>query len=271
MIILRQAAMPETTQAFDLSDRGLLLADGVFDTSLVSKSGVFLRDAHLNRLMRDAAALDINCDRRALEELVDEIVDGVTAGVLRLTVTRGPGGRGLAAGAAVAPPTLMARIDRLDVDRQFCPISLGSTEITRNPDSLTAQHKTLAYTDNIMAARGAAQAGHGDALMLNTQGRVACAASANVFARFGSRIVTPSTSEGALGGIMRAWLLDALPKAGFDTVEGAISVADLATADQVFITNSLRLISPLFRINEKHYDTEPLQVIVDRLSVAMAG
>ena len=70
---------------------------------------------------------------------------------------------------------------------------------------------------------------------------------------------------------MRAWLLDALPKAGFDTVEGAISVADLATADQVFITNSLRLISPLFRINEKHYDTEPLQVIVDRLSVAMAG
>lgn len=268
MIILKQVANPATSHPFDLTDRGLLLADGVFDTSLVANGRVFLREAHLDRLMRDALALDIHCDRHTLEALMDEIVQDAGLFALRLTVTRGAGGRGLI-GTSETAPTLLARLDALAPARQFSPVTLRTAAITRNPDSVTTRHKTLAYTDNIMAARHALQAGHDEALMLNTQGRIACASSANIFARFGKRIVTPPVSEGALAGVMRAWLLDALSRSGFDVAEAAISVSELANADQVFATNSLRLIAPVSRIDAQTYDDTHLGALVDQLKVAI--
>lgn len=264
MIILKQTGRMETTHPFDLTDRGLLLADGVFDTSLVTNGQVFLREAHLNRLCADAAALEITVDRDWIERTIDETISDSHTGALRVTVTRGPGERGLVSEHA-ASATLLLRLSELDTSRPLSPLSLMTSQITRNPDSITTRHKTLSYTDNIMAARIAGRAGFDDALMLNTFGRITCSSSANIFARYGNEIVTPPTSEGALGGIMRDWLLIQLPDFGFEVSERTLSPEELMRADQVFVSNSLRLIAPVSRIDSHSFETSLSQALEDHI------
>ncbi|MGE6696514.1 aminotransferase class IV [Hyphomonas sp. NPDC076900] len=245
MIRLNQfVSAPENVQPFDLTDRGLLLADGVFDTSRVVGGQIILMRAHHARLVTDAAALGIGVTPEELEALAGETVPDGANGALRLTVTRGPGARGLG-GETAGAPTLMARFSPMEKLYPMTPVRLGISTIRRNPTSPTARHKTLSYTDNIMALREVVAAGADEALMLSPEGKVACASAANVFAQFGNRLVTPPVSEGAMPGIVRGWLLKAALGAGFEAGEESLTPQRLAEADGIFLTNSLRIFQPV--------------------------
>lgn len=262
MIRLRHSvSQPENVQPFDLTDRGLLLADGVFDTSRVVSGRIILKQAHIARLVRDAAALGISVTSAELKALATEAVPTGGSGALRLTVTRGPGARGLA-GETSSAPTLMARFSPLEASFPMAPVRLGISAIRRNPTSPTARHKTLSYTDNIMALREAMAAGHDEALLLSSEGRVACASAANVFARFGDRLVTPPVSNGAMPGIIRNWLLEVAASAGFQVAEESLLLERFAQADGIFLTNSLRIFQPVISFSGREFETElPLALI----------
>lgn len=240
---------------FDLTDRGLLLADGVFDTSRIVRGKMVLRSEHLSRLSGDAAALGITAAGMEIEALIDEAVPREGYGALRITVTRGPGGRGLTSGSD-DQATLMARFTPMELPYPAPPTRVAISDIRRNPTSPGARHKTLAYTDNVMALRAAVAAGYDEALMLSPENNVACASAANLFARFGSQLVTPRVGDGAMPGVIRGWLIGAAAKAGFEVVEDNLTIARLGEADGVFLTNSLRMFQPVTEVEGRTFDGE---------------
>ncbi|ABI75598.1 aminotransferase, class IV [Hyphomonas neptunium ATCC 15444] len=248
-------AAPENTELFDLTDRGLLLADGVFDTSRVVGGRIIQKRAHLMRLASDAAALGVGANLSELDALAQEAVPQNANGALRLTVTRGPGGRGLA-GAATGAATLLARFSPMDVAFPMPPVRLRISNIRRNPTSPSARHKTLSYTDNIMALREAMAMGYDEALLLSPEGRVACASAANVFALFGNLLVTPPLSEGVLPGVVRGWLIGAAREAGLETAQESLTPERLSEADSIFLTNSLRIFQPVSEFAGQAFETE---------------
>ncbi|KCZ98801.1 class IV aminotransferase [Hyphomonas polymorpha PS728] len=254
MIRLNQSVSEaENVQPFDLTDRGLLLADGVFDTSRVVGGRIILKRLHLARLAGDAAALGIDVAQEQLEVLANDVVPDGANGALRLTVTRGPGARGLGRETAGAP-TLMARFSPMEMLYPMAPVRIGVSTIRRNPTSPTARHKTLSYADNIMALREAVAAGADEALMLSPEGKIACASAANVFAQFGNRLVTPPVSDGAMPGIVRGWLLKEALGAGFEAGEESLTLQRLAEADGIFLTNSLRIFQPVSAFTGRSFD-----------------
>ncbi|MBU3921302.1 MAG: aminotransferase class IV, partial [Alphaproteobacteria bacterium] len=214
---------------------------------------IILRGAHLQRLVRDAAALGIAVSAATLDELASKAVPANADGALRLTVTRGPGARGLA-GDTSGAPTLISRFTPMELAYPASPVRMTTSTIRRNPTSPTARHKTLAYTDNVMALRGAVAAGFDDAFLLSPGGDVACATAANVFARFGHRLVTSPPSDGALGGIVRAWLIGQGAAIGFEVMEESLSPERLLQADGIFLTNSLRIFQPVSTFGGRDYD-----------------
>ncbi|MBY9068031.1 aminotransferase class IV [Hyphomonas sp. WL0036] len=256
--MMRMSQSPGRAQdvlPFDLTDRGLLLADGVFDTARVVNGRIILRAAHEQRLLADAAALGIVVQRDAVRALADEAVPAGGNGALRLTLTRGPGARGLA-GDGADVPTLIARFTAMDAPFPMPAVRLGTSDIRRNPTSPSVQHKTLSYTDNVIALRRAAAAGYDDALLLSVSGNVACASAANLFACFGDRLVTPPRRDGAMPGILRGWLLSEAGKAGFVVSEESISPERLVEADGVFLTNSLRVFQPVSAIDGRTLNSQ---------------
>ncbi len=243
MIWLNGERLDGSVAPFDLTDRGLLLGDGVFDTSLVVNGRVAFGEAHEGRLLRHAKALGIAADPEMVRDAYARAreLDGPHA--LRVTITRGAGPRGLPNPAECVPSVIAAAAPTSGLI--FSPVTLQSVSIRRNETSPTSRLKTLAYLDNVLAMDTAAKAGADDALMLNTKGDVASAAAANIFAIIGRDLVTPRVEDGALDGVTRAFLMNAAPQIGLAPRERALSRDELKQADGVFLSSSLRLLAPV--------------------------
>lgn len=240
------AAWIEGSIPFDASDRGLLLGDGVFDTSLVLGGRMVFRAAHLARLAAHARVLGFDVEPSRLEAAVDgalaELAGG--CGALRLTLTRGPGRRGLAPPSKPLP-TILAVTAPLAPGALFAPLTLHPTAIRRNETSPLSRVKSLCYGDAVMASAEAVAVGCDDALFLNGAGRVACTGAGNLFALTGKVLATPPLGDGVLDGVTRAVLLREASKIGLTPLERALSPTDLEGADAVVCTSSLRLVAPV--------------------------
>ncbi len=152
--------------------------------------------------------------------------------MVRVTLTRGPGTRGIAPPPNPSP-TFVVTVAPLPPAAESARIIIAAVT-RRNEHSPLARIKHLNYLDNILARREADAVGADDALLLNTAGRVAESTVANVFLLVDGFMLTPPIVDGALPGIMRA---EAIKLARAE--ERSISVEMLRRASEVFLTNAL--------------------------------
>jgi branched-chain amino acid aminotransferase len=258
-------ALTDGPLALDRSDRGLLLGDGLFETILVLNQKPLWGNMHFARLESGAQELGIPFDRDGLDDAVAEVLDEAPRShqVLRVTLTRGSGVRGL--GADGARPSLLITLDPFDPALMFQPVSLVTASVRRNPQSVSARLKTLSYVDNIAAAREAAAQGAEDALLLNTKGHAACSTIANIFFLKGGTLVTPARDQGILTGVMRQALVHTAARLGLAVEERVVKPAELRKADAVFLTNSLRFIRPVTALDGRALATADLSKLGDSL------
>ena len=241
---------PTSRVAFDVADRGFLLGDGVFDTSLVLAGTMVWREMHVARLVAAAATLGFAVDPARIAAGIDAVLDQASHGTLRVTLTRGAGPRGLAPPADPKPSILVA-LTPLRRQALFAPLKLHPTAIRRNDTSPVAQLKSLNYLDGVLASREAIAAGCDDALFCDTRGRIACTSVGNLFVLIGDALITPPVADGVVPGIARAVLLATCDDLGLEPLERALGEADLERADEMIVTNSLRLAAPVRAIGRK--------------------
>jgi len=268
MLNLRQHAASETTELFDLRDRGLLLADGVFDTSLMIKGEVQFRAAHLDRLLSDSMAIELNVSRDEIDTLLRPIEDSGETGALRITITRGPSDRG-AGFAGDRAPTLLAQLNPAHPSQAYQPLSLTISDILRNSSSPTSRHKTLNYLDNVLAMRRAHLAGFDNALFKNEADNLCCTAIGNIFLEIDGQWRTPPQRDGVLPGIMRNWLLKTAPILRLDIIEAQVSADALSSVTGAIMTNSLRLLAPIRKIGEHQVSQASAKTLIQRVIPAL--
>lgn len=261
-------AMAEGPLALDAADRGITLGDGLFETLLTVNRTALWRNMHLARMEGSAHELGLPFDRDLADLALDTLLGlgGDAHQVLRLTLTRGSGVRGLAANGS--SPTLLATLEPFDRALMFQPTGLITASVRRSPQSPAARLKTLSYIDNIVAAREAKARGYDDALMLNTRGAVACSTIANVFLLKGGRLITPNRDQGLLTGVMRQALIACAHRAGLEPQERSVKPSELATADAVFLTNSLRFLRPVTALDGEPLAQADLTPLADQLCEA---
>jgi branched-chain amino acid aminotransferase/4-amino-4-deoxychorismate lyase len=222
-------------------DRGFTLGVGLFETLLAIDGAPQFWQEHLDRLARGCARLGLPapdadaCMAAAAEALAREnLLQGRAA--LRLTWTGGSGARGLAAPLSPQPRLIVTAGPAPPVPAS---LSLATVSVRRNASSLTSRLKTLSYLDNVQARQEAVAAGAEEALMLDTDGNLACAAAANLFWFRGDVLCTPALDCGVLDGIVRAKILAAARAAGQPTEEVHAAPSALAQCHGAFLTSSL--------------------------------
>ena len=204
---------PPDSLAIPLSDRGLLLADGLFETLLLENGEPLLLQAHLARWRQGAALLGLPMppDAQTVEPLISEAIrrSGIHTGALRLNWTRGSSGRGLdlpESGPAGSQPRFWLQLSA--ITPCFDPINVViSASEQRLAGSVLSRCKTFGYGSAIQARREARSRGAEDALLPSSGGGLCCGTAANLLVRRRDSWLTPPLASGCLPGILRGQAL----------------------------------------------------------------
>ena len=254
-------------------DRGLTLADGVFETMRVRNGRVFRLERHLTRLSEALAVLGIPAPPEIRDWVLAAVrASGADAG-MRLTVTRGIGAGGVAPPPRPRPTVILS----LSARPQFPPstyeagLTAHVASGRRNERAMTAGLKTLSYTDAVAGLLEAQHAGAEEALFLDTEEHCSEATASNLFVWTGRVLLTPPVSCGALPGITRATIMELARTEKMELSERAFGLDDLLSGQEAFLTSSLRGIAPLVRVNGTPIGAGRPGPLTQRVSAAYAA
>ncbi|ADM10334.1 branched-chain amino acid aminotransferase [Parvularcula bermudensis HTCC2503] len=263
--IIDGAPVKGDARVLPLRDRSFLYGDGLFETIAVHGGVPFGLDDHLDRLTRGlkvmgvAPSLVLARAERSLAAALQHN-DLTSGGVLRLTVSRGTGVRGLSSRGLDQPlvAVLVGAAPGAEALRQ--PRTAVTTKRRRpHPETLSPHLKCAQYLGAILATDEAETAGRNEALLLDWQGTsVACATIANIFVLIDETLITPPLSTGALAGTMRARLMAMAAAEGREVREDLITADLLAKASALFLTNAVRGIVPCAQLDDRHFAASAL-------------
>jgi branched-chain amino acid aminotransferase len=237
------AFLPADEVRVSVLDRGFLYGDGLFETIRCYEGLPFAWARHMERLARGAACLRLPppLDDAALLGAALRLLreNGLGDAILRVQMTRGPGPRGYSPRGA-GPPTLVITTHPAAPVSPEAPARwrLATSPFRLPAGDPLAEFKGCSRLLNVLARQRAEEAGADEALLLNTDGHVAEAASGNVCWFAGGAWHTPPTAAGALAGVTRAVVMDVLSAAGRPMCETSAPPAVLHAAEAVVVTST---------------------------------
>ncbi|MBA3397017.1 MAG: aminotransferase class IV [Deltaproteobacteria bacterium] len=233
-------------------DRGLLHGDGCFEV-LRTWGGVARElEAHLDRLYETARFLVLRTmDRAKLNEAVYRTIaaagatDDTGERRIRIVLTRGIGPF-TARLAEVGPGTAIVIVEPLPPQPTEMTLAVVDWPLPRREGR---GHKVLSYVDHLIARELARAAGADEAIRLDDDGNVVECASSNLFIVNGETVSTPSVDHGGLPGIVRDRVLALCTRDGIASRVRDLTVRDLRSADELFVTSSLRGVIAVTRLD----------------------
>ena len=236
--------------ALSISNRGLNYGDGVFETMRVHYGVLPLWPRHLARLGEGAERLGIAMpDVDCVESRIAELTDGADAGVLKLLLTRGEGGRGYAPPLDTVP-TWMLSLQPLPQQQDALRLHLCQTRLALQPALAGIKHCNR--LEQVLGRAEAERAGCDEGLMRDMAGKPVCATSANLLVLADGRWLTPPLDGCGVAGVLRGWLLDA----GLIEV-AAISMDDVEAAESLTLCNAVRGILPVRALGTREWRPHP--------------
>jgi D-alanine transaminase len=234
-------------------DRGFLFGDGVYElVRFFNGVGVGI-DAHVARLERSLGLTRISgFDARSFPALCHDLLaaNGLHDAAVYLQVTRGvqvPRAHMPTPGLA---PTVFAYATACGSIDELATLQAG-TAITRpDPRWSRCEIKTTSLLGNILVLLDAQDA-RADEALLTRHGLVGEGAYSNVFALLGNTLVTTPVDDDPpiLHGVTRWQLLQEAARAGIPTAVRPIGLDELATASEIFIAASRRLVTPIVALD----------------------
>ena len=256
----------ERTDAIPGTDRGFAYGDGLFETMRAHGGTIPWWDAHWARMTAGADRLRIILpDPVQVASEATALLAG-DGGVLKLVVSRGAGGRGYGL-PAVSTPTwvlsrhpLPAQPPAAGLELRWCGTRLAVQPALAGIKHCNRLEQVLARAEWLHLPPGERDAHEG--LMRSGDGDVVCATAANMFVLHGSRWRTPLVDRCGVAGICRQWVLGVLK-----VEQSVLEVAEVETADAVFLCNAVRGILPVARLGTRQW---PLHAQVSALQQQLA-
>lgn len=257
LIYLNGDLVPRRDAKVSIFDAGFVLGDGVWEGLRLHKGKLVFLDAHLDRLFWGAKeiALDLGMDRNAFKAALQRLLDAnkMHDGVhLRLMATRGvkktvnqdPRN---ALGTATIVIVAEHKVPAPEIVSKGLVLWTSSIRCTPAEmfDMRLNSHSRLNLIRALIDVMGK---GADEALMLDPHGFVSsCNATNFFFVRDGA--LCTSTGAFCFNGITRGNVIELARKHGLPLKLGDFRLADLAKADEAFVTGTFGGLTPVNSID----------------------
>ena len=229
---LNGALVPAERAALPITSPVVRWGDGLFETMRADAGRVRFLDAHLDRLLASASALDLPvASREELSDAVAAVRSATDRSNLRIRLTAGPGL--VLAEAEPIPPLGVAD-----------PVTAAVVAGAWIPGRAMGEHKSVSYGHLAHARRRARAVGADLALLADDAGRLGEADRGNLVAAVEGELITPPV-EGILPGIARGALI-----AAGAVREGVLSPEVMDAATELLMTNAVQGVVALATVAE---------------------
>lgn len=217
---------------------------GVFTTVAVYGGRPFLWPRHWARLLEHAARVgverklhDETTVRDALNQLIEE--NKVTRGRARVSIlARAVRGLWKMRSTDDLPSDLLITTGEARAERAEDSLALTVSPHRVNTLGALAGVKSVNYLEQVLAWEEARGRGFDECVRLNERGELVSASMSNIFWVTDGTLHTPALSTGALEGTTRACVLELAAGMSVPVVEGVYELAQLADAEEIFLTSA---------------------------------
>ena len=126
------------------------------------------------------------------------------------------------------------------------------------------------YLNSILATQDAKKRGYDEAILLDKNGNVSEAPGENIFIIKKNTLITPPLSSSALDGITRKSILKFSKDLNLKTKVKNISVKELKSADEVFLSGTAAEVTPVIKLEKMKIGTGKIgpvtQVVMEKYS-----
>ncbi len=264
---------PRSEAKISVFDHGFLYGDGVFEGIRAYDGVVFKLKEHIDRLYASAHAIMLNMPM-SKEDMIEAVLEtlrrnNLRDAYIRLIVTRGVGDLGLDPRKCSKSSTVIIAVPALklyDEEKRRRGISVTVSWTRRDSvDATSHEIKSLNYLNSILAKIEANNAGADEAIILDAHGYICEATGENIFLVKDGRLYTPPRSSGALPGITAGVVKKIAFKLGYEVIERNLTVTELYSADEAFLTGTGAEIMPIREVNKRIIGEGKIGPVTERI------
>jgi len=261
----------EQRDVISVTDRGFMYGDGVFETLLSYKANLALWEYHYERLVASCERLHIAVpSKEALLHTLTPNLDPQRHQIIKIVVTRGEGQRGYRVTQSMKPNVVISISERRFLPSAYWENGINvyccATRLASQPALAGIKH--LNRLEQVLATQEWGET-YQEGLMCNLHDEMIEATSHNVFAVKDGQLYTPDLSEAGVEGVMRRYVIELAREMRIAVYIKRIQLTELASMDEVFVTNSIDGIWPVKCIGDWEFElgeiTRALQAQVAEL------
>jgi len=252
--------------------RGLRYGDGLFETMRYANNKLAFADEHFSRLWKGMQVLGFEIPKHfnqdTLQSMVTELLvknGHQLSARVRVSVFRGDGGL---YDPVNHQPQFSIQTWAMESNHgqwNSNGLVVGIHEGARKSCDILSNLKHNNFLPYILAAQEAKRLKWNDAILLNQHGRICDSSIANIFLITNDLVFTPALEEGCVAGVMRKAVIQELKSRLYNVEEKAVTVDDLFSADEIFLTNSIHPIRWVKEIKHGTYTNNRTQKIYSEL------
>lgn len=232
---------PMARAVVSIEDRGFQFGHGVYEVIVSYDGRLFMPDEHMARLRTSARAvgIDYDFDDKPILPIVEEGIErsGFTDAMVYIQLTAGVAPRDHACPPGIEPAVVMTFKPRIVLGDELR--QRGARVITLQDDRWPHCYiKAITLLPNVLAKTEAVRRGCDDAIFVTQAGEARECTSANLFAVTGGSVCLPPRNEAVLHGITQRFLLECGEAVDVDMHEATISIEQLMSADEVFMSST---------------------------------
>ncbi len=222
--------------------------DGLFETCVFDNARLLLANKHFERLEKGAQKLSIKPVDRSL--FLSDIAKAISIsklknGVVKIILSRGESLRGYGYQQDIEPTRIVIVSSIPDVAEKFqlevCSSGYSNNQLLSEIKHCNRLEQILARTDLHSQ----------ECLMLDEGGFVISATQGNIFAIRNGVLLTPGLDQCGIEGTRRSFIFELAKVLNLKVEICALTLSELLTAEEVFITNSVIGIKPVSKINNQ--------------------